>query len=400
MMQVVRRVWLRDLLVGICLLTAMVGMLMSPREISAAARQGVELCLNVIIPSLFPFFVLSTLIIELGLARYVGRALEGVMRPLFRVSGPCSTAVALGFLGGYPVGAKAAISLYEKGLCSKVEAERLLAFCNNSGPAFILGAVGAGILGSSRAGWILYLTHTAASLTVGLIFRFYKYKSPPSRASREQTGAVVRLTDSFIHSVKSSMQSMFGICSFVIFFTVIIRLLYISGVLPGIAGALAGIFGVSEASAANLLTGLIEMTSGLFALEGGATQLLTGKMAMAAFMLGWAGLSVHCQVLSFVGKSGLSPWTYISGKLLHGIISAVYTAAVMQIMNMREPVGAYLAEQVESLAQMSFLGTLEMSLKVVLGIGIAYMLAVLVLAARKGRGGPLPRRRDAAARTK
>ncbi len=383
MMQVMRRTWLRDTLLGLCLLTAIAGLVMSPKEISAAARQGLDLCLDVIIPSLFPFFVLSTLIIELGLARYVGRALEKIMRPLFRVSGPCSTAVVLGFLGGYPVGAKTAISLYEKKLCSQVEAERLLAFCNNSGPAFILGAVGAGILGSSRAGWMLYLTHTAASLTVGFIFRFYKRKSPPAPSSRGREYSVVRLSDAFTGSVTSSMRSMFGICSFVIFFTVIIKLLYISGVLPGAAKLLGGLlapFEVSEQSVLNLLTGLIEITSGLFSLEGGAAMLLTGKMAMAAFMLGWAGLSVHCQVLSFIGKSGLSPWTYISGKLMHGVISAVYTAALMLLMNMKRPIGAYLADQMEALAQMSFWSTLEITLKVVLGIGAAYALAVFALA--------------------
>lgn len=383
MMQVMRRTWLRDALLGACLLTAIIGMVMSPKEISAAARQGIDLCIDVIIPSLFPFFVMSTLIIELGLARYVGRATEGIMRPLFRVSGPCSTAVVLGFLGGYPVGAKTAISLYEKKLCSKAEAERLLAFCNNSGPAFILGAVGAGILGSSRAGWMLYLTHTAASLTVGFIFRFYKRKSPPTQSSGSREFSVVRLSDAFTGSVKSSMQSVFGICSFVIFFTVIIKLLYISGILPGAARLLGDIlspFGISEQSILNLLTGLIEMTSGLFSLEGGASMLLTGKMSMAAFMLGWAGLSVHCQVLSFIGKSGLSPWTYISGKLLHGVISAIYTAALMQLMNLKRPVGAYLAEQMEALAAMSFWSTLDISLKVALGIVAGYALTVFALA--------------------
>ena len=141
-----------------------------PKESIAAASNGLSLCLNVIIPSLFPFFVLSTLIVQLGIARHFGRVLEPVMRTLFNVSGACSAAFVMGFIGGYPVGAKTVIALYENGSCSKAEAERLLSFCNNSGPAFILGVVGAGVFSSSAVGLLLYLTHTLASVCVGLIF--------------------------------------------------------------------------------------------------------------------------------------------------------------------------------------------------------------------------------------
>ena len=135
----------RDALAALALLIATAGLVAAPSQAIAGAKDGLTLCFNVIVPSLFPFFVLSSLVVDLGLAAWLGRAMEGVMRPLFRVSGSCASAVALGFIGGYPVGARTALQLYEQGLCSKPEAERLLAFCNNSGPAFILGVVGAGI---------------------------------------------------------------------------------------------------------------------------------------------------------------------------------------------------------------------------------------------------------------
>ncbi len=157
MSQILSRPWARDLLLGLVLLAATLALVVWPEQSMEAARTGLQLCYNVIIPSLFPFFVLSSLVVELGLAGYVGRAREGIMRPLVNVPGSCASAVALGFIGGYPVGARTAISLYEKGMCTKTEAERLLAFCNNSGPAFILGVVGAGVFSSSRVGVLLYL---------------------------------------------------------------------------------------------------------------------------------------------------------------------------------------------------------------------------------------------------
>ena len=159
----------RDLLLGLALLCATLALMLYPQPSMEAAKSGLALCYNVIIPSLFPFFVLSSLVVELGLAGYLGRLLEGLMRPLFHVSGACASAFALGFIGGYPVGAKTAISLYENGMCTKTEAERLLAFCNNSGPAFILGVVGAGVFASSRVGVLLYLAHAAASICIGIL---------------------------------------------------------------------------------------------------------------------------------------------------------------------------------------------------------------------------------------
>ena len=141
----------RDLFLGLALLCATLSLMLYPQDSMSAAREGLKLCYNVIIPSLFPFFVLSALVVDLGVAGYIGRALEGLMRPLFNVPGACASAFVLGFVGGYPVGARTALSLYQKGMCTKTEAERLLSFCNNSGPAFILGVVGAGC--SPAAGW-------------------------------------------------------------------------------------------------------------------------------------------------------------------------------------------------------------------------------------------------------
>ena len=119
MLRLLRQKKVRDALAASALV-------ISPGEAINGAKDGLALCFNVIVPSLFPFFVLSSLVVDLGLAAYLGRAMEGLMRPLFRVSGSCAAAVALGFIGGYPVGARTALQLYQQGLCSKPEAERLL----------------------------------------------------------------------------------------------------------------------------------------------------------------------------------------------------------------------------------------------------------------------------------
>ena len=236
--RIFRTKYARDLALGAALALTTLGFVLFPKECVAAAKTGLELCGNVIIPSLFPFFVLSSLVVDLGFAGYMGRALEGVMRPLFRVSGSCASALALGFVGGYPVGAQTAISLYRQGMCTRAEAQRLLAFCNNSGPAFILGVVGAGIFADSKVGVLLYLVHMLSSCLVGLLFRFYGPREE-NKAHQAPTFQAKRFTTAFTQAVTGAMGSTINICAFIIFFTVILRLLSMAGILGALAALLS-----------------------------------------------------------------------------------------------------------------------------------------------------------------
>ena len=352
----------RDLFLGVGLLLAAASLVVWPRQAIAAMKDGLSLCGNVIVPSLFPFFVLSSLVVELGMSRYLGRVLEPVMAPLFRVNGSCAAALALGVVGGYPVGARTAIQLYQSGQCSRTEAERLLAFCNNCGPAFILGVVGAGIFGSGRVGLVLYLGHLTASLLVGLLFRFYR---PGERPRRGGSGRVQFQTASvpaaFTKSVTGALQSTLNICAFILFFTVAIRMLTLSGLLTALARVLSALLsplGLSQIWAERLLTGMLEMSSGVSSLTTGT---FTGRLSMAAFMLGWAGVSVHCQVMAFLGDSGLSLRTYLVGKSLHGVFSALLIAALSRLLPMEISASAYLAEQTQAIASLDFHQALTIS---------------------------------------
>jgi len=385
--RILGKTWVRELLLGAALLCATAALMVYPQEGVAAAKDGLTLCYNVIIPSLFPFFVLSSLVVELGLAGYLGRVLESVMRPLFNVSGACASAVVLGFVGGYPVGAKTALSLYQNGACTKTEAERLLSFCNNSGPAFILGVVGAGVFASSRVGVLLYLAHAMASVCIGLLFRFYKKggSSKKERRAAPQFQAK-RFTTALTGSITSSFLSTLNICAFVVFFTVVIQMLSCSGALGAAASCLSAIFaplGFSAEWAQWLITGAIELSSGVWALAGSGA--LAGRMSMAAFMLGWAGVSVHCQVLSFLGDSDLSPRTYLVGKFLHGGLSAMFTALLCRVFLLEATVSSYLVEQVEGIAGMDFQSALTISTVAAWVMGLIFLL-LAAMALRNNSG--------------
>lgn len=376
-----------DIVTCTALFSVIAALVLFPEESVKAGNEGIRLCINIIIPSLFPFFVISTMVVELGIAARLGRIIEPLMSRLFNVNGSCSAAFVLGFVGGYPVGAKTAITLYEKGQCTKSEAERLLSFCNNSGPAFILGVVGAGVFSNSFVGLVLYLAHTVASVIIGVLFRNWgKEGATKPRIKHidiERTG----FATAFTSSVKNSFQSTLSICGFVIFFTVFIRLLFLSGVIPFLAtiiGSLFSPFGMDKTFAEKLLTGIIEISSGVWSLQAAAGH-INSSIAMAAFMLGWAGLSVHCQALSFMCNSGLSPKTYIIGKSLHGILSAGLVYLVYRVFLLDSPVSSYLAEQVTGMTSFGFLNSLILSVGCSLLLLVCLLLISTALPAKKSR---------------
>ncbi len=377
---------IRELLYALGVALCAAALLLFPVQSVAAAKSGLQLCGNVIIPSLFPFFVLSSFCMEIGLVQYLGRVLEPLMRPLFRVSGACASAFVLGIIGGYPVGAKTAIALYEKRMISRDEAERLLAFCNNCGPAFIFGVVGAGVFSSSAVGLLLYLIHILSSVLVGLLFRFRGSRTV-SAGCAAPTEEAPAFSAAFTASVRSAMQSTLSICAFVLFFTVIIRLLVLSGVLRGAAallGTLLAPFGGTDAAAEKLLIGAIEMSSGVASLSGSAGAMST-QLSLAAFILGWAGLCVHCQVLSFLGSSDLSVRTYLAGKLAHGVISAALAGVLIRVLPIQLPVSAVYAQQINVLTGVGFSRALAAASAAAAVTWLAFLLVALA-ACRKSAG--------------
>ena len=304
-----------------------VGLCVYSNETSSAAVEGLLLCGRVLIPSLFPFLVVSSLAINSGLAKIAGAALHKPADRIFKLPGVCATAFILGLVGGYPVGAANAIYLYRSGMCNKTQAERLLAFCNNCGPAFILGIAGATLFGKSSAGFLLYGAHILSSLAVGLIFRFYKGKDASCAPAVSAPSSTPKsLSSLFTRAIKDSAQSVVNVCAYVIFFSVGIKLLYLSGVIPFGARLLVALlkpFDLSPSFTEKLIGGFFELTTGVYGVASSGAA-LSSRLAATAFILGWAGLSVHFQVLDFMSDSGLSARPYIAGKLLHGLFSGIF----------------------------------------------------------------------------
>lgn len=272
-------------------------LLFFPDVSATAAREGVALCLQTVLPSLFPFFVLSSLLVQSDVPRLLSRAMAGVMYPLFGVSGAGASALILGLLGGYPVGARTVAELYGRGEIAREEAEQLLAFCNNSGPGFFLGVCGTAVFGSARAGAYLYLIHVGAALVTGVLLR--RNLGLPRRKAVSRQRAPFDLAA----AVQGSFAAVGSVSAFVIFFMVLLRLL-------SLVPALAALPPLPRAA----LFGFLEMTNGVNALP--ATR--TGFVLCAAIM-NWGGLSVQAQTCAMLAGSALSARRCVIGKAVQAL---------------------------------------------------------------------------------
>lgn len=297
-------------------LCAMAALLMSTQQVIACCRGALSLCLELIMPSLFPFFVLSGLLSRLGFPAYLGRALGSGLGRLFNVSGAGASAFFIGITGGYPMGASYIADMHESGQISAEEAAQLLTFCNNSGPAFILGAVGAGIFHSVKVGMILYCVHICAAFITGILLR----RKGGYRGSSCQAPEPWALSRALPEAVRQAVVSTLNVCGFVVCFTVLAGLLDAWGLFSSAAGFLAAHTGCELHFSRAFLTGILELGSAIGAMQGMAAS--PANLALAAAILGWGGISVHFQTAAVLADAEIKTAPHFAGRLISALIGA------------------------------------------------------------------------------
>lgn len=308
-----------------------------------AAKSGLKLWVNSVVPSLLPFFIATELLSKTEAPILLGKVFNILMKPLFNISGEGSFALIMGWISGYPVGAKIAVNLRKNDICSKEDCERLLSFTNNSGPLFIIGTAGISLFGSSTIGFLLLFTHLLGCFTVGVFFRFWK-KSSTSKPfygklskteNKLQQINIGTIGEILSESVYTSISTILMIGGFVVLFSVIISILNSSGITNLVLltfRPICNILNIPAEISSSLFTGIFEITNGINLLANIKLKQISINIILTAFLLGIGGFSVFLQVLSIVSKSDLSIKPYIIGKILHGLFAAFYTYIFIRII--------------------------------------------------------------------
>ena len=265
-------------------------LILLPAQAVAGATEGLRLCGTAVIPALLPFLFLTRLIVS-----YLPQAKSS--KSYLGISSQCWPAVLLGFIGGYPTGVSAAVSLYETGKASKQDVQNTLRVCNNSGPGFFVSIIGLKLFQKPLVGFILYGIH----LLSGILILLMNSTGSASYSIRRVPDEEKSFHQTFQEALVASCSTMLQICGTVILFSTLLSILRI--ILP-----------------AQLLplSGFLEITTGILSLNASPTSFV-----LCSIFMGWGGLCVHAQALSLWHRAGIAPKGYWRGKLLHGTLSGI-----------------------------------------------------------------------------
>ena len=283
-----------------CILAAlgMLVLILDSKNSIAAASQGVDICIRTVIPSLFPFFVLSIL-----LTGSMGSTSALIpLEKLFRSRG-CGPILITGLLGGYPVGAQAAALGYSSDQLSQAQANRLIMFCSQAGPSFLFG-MAAHQFPEGKYAWLLWLVQILSALCVARMI-----PAPEWAKTAKADASSITLSQ----AMKKAIFSMASVCGWVVLFRVILDFLQ------------RFVFFPFPKSIIILLSGLLELTNGCLLLS--EIPSLTLRFLWAALMLNFGGICVMMQTSSFI--EGLKLKYYIRGKLLQTLFSLLFSLAFL-----------------------------------------------------------------------
>ena len=294
-----RRIFLRSAAILFCVFMLLCAVVF-PAEAAESIMSSLSLAVRRVVPSLFVFSALAALFARIGLFTRAGR-----LGRLFGLSPACTAVALCGLLCGFPTSAVCAHALWESGEADAGEMRAVLPFCSNAGMAFVVGAVGGGMLGSRRAGYMLFLMQTVLSIVFILLFCRSKSTAAmlPVRAKKES------LSHALVASVSAAGGAMLAVCAFIAFFGAAADMICL--VFPSVPPLLRAV-----------ICSFFEISRGCAEFSGAAELSPLLRYVGVAFALGFSGVSVACQISERAGEISLSILPYLAKKLVFGLAMA------------------------------------------------------------------------------
>ncbi len=301
-----------------------------PKKYIESCHQGLLLFAIVVLPSLLPFFFLTTLLTKTGVLFKICKPLSKISQTLFNLNGIAFYCYFMSILSGYPVGSKIISELYSKNAINDGEASRLAVLCSTSGPLFTIGAVGIAMFESKTCGFIIYVSHILSAFITALFFK--NYGKPFGSLSLMQNGK--KGENLLYETMYSTTISCVIVGGFISIFYVFADIFSDFNLLIFIQKPLA--LTLSSLSDGNLLAnaftyGLIECTRGCKNLSLLGANCFT--VALATSLISFGGISIIMQSVVFLKSAKVKIWAFLLGKVLQMAISFILSFALMLVFS-------------------------------------------------------------------
>lgn len=290
--------------ITICTLLLCAGLLIYSRECSNGAIKGIEMCLNVLVPSLFPFMAVSSFIVKSGLSSKLGNPFKWIIQKAFGLDSCFAPVILLALIGGYPVGAKGISSLYESKMISENQAKKAAMFAVCSGPGFLINFVGMSIYKNKTVGLIILSSQIISVILLGVLINVFDKQKTDFNSKSEHKASKIPLGNAVVEAAVDSAKGVLTICVFVVLFSAF------CGMIDSI---------ISDGIFKNFILCFLEVCAAV------STLAENSPIETVAFAAGFGGICVHFQIYSALGKIEINKLLFFCIRIIQGAITAIFT---------------------------------------------------------------------------
>ena len=301
----------QNFLTALCATALCAILLFNGENLSEGIRKGLNLCSFSVIPSLFPFMALSLFICKSLAADFFAEFLKPVAKFL-KIPAICSVILPAAIFGGYPAAAKCINDCVLEGKLDRKTGAKMLCYSVNAGPSFLIGAIGTGVFGNLKIGFMLFAAQFLSSFLIAAVVSAFSKK--PESLNYSPTFSQKSNASCAVEAIISAAESCFRMCAFIIIACGVLEIAF--------SGKTFSVFSSSLAKA--LLSGIFEVTAGVFSCGkiGGF-----GAIIAAGAIASFSGISVILQVAAVTEESKISLFPFIFSRFFHAGI----TAALLRI---------------------------------------------------------------------
>lgn len=273
-----------------------------PNLVIESSLYSTNLWINNIFPTLFPFFIISSLLINYGFIDVIGSVMYPIFNKLFRISKSSSFVIIMSLFSGIPGNAKYIVDLYNEHYIDDKEGTKLLCFTFFSNPLFILGALSNNMLNNKNIGYLILFCHYLPNLIIGFFLRNYYINNSSNYSKRISNNNFGKLITNSLTNTINTLLLILGIISIFSLLTTIIS------------------FNLNIEK--TIIGSILEITQGLNSLSQINISLKL-KTLFSTMILSFGGLSSHMQIISIISDTNIKYKPFFISRIIHSVLSSI-----------------------------------------------------------------------------
>jgi len=334
---------IKNLFVGSFIILTIIFMIIEPENVINGVKTAIMLWATNVFPVLFPFYIFSTLAIKRGVAHFLGEVIHPLTRRLFKTSSISGFVFIMSLLSGNPSSAIIISQLYEEGSITKKEAQHLLSFSVFTNPLFCIGTIGITYFKNASIGYVVLISHILANIIIGILMRYnnkgqlhkkYSIKKAYEKMVIQKQKNKENFSETITHILQNGINTMFLICSFMIFYNIIIVMIEssrLSHISYQSIEFLYNIIPLDFATYNSFFIGVFEMVLGIDNVINSSFSIRTTVMIIT-MLVSFGGLSIHSQIHSILYKVKLKYSPFLISRIAQMLFSGIIAYYIFPII--------------------------------------------------------------------